>query len=265
MVKPVIIQLIADYGTGDPAFGEVIQKLTFLDRHIRVHAMSVPAFSTVATGIWISQFATVNAFPGLIVYSNTAPRITMKKLKESTDGGRLLYTKLDDGAEIIAVNSDYVFSFVKHRIRSLHVVNVKNVGSQFRSRDYYPDAVVAIADGNHDLIGKKVDVSSIPDAPADLIGFVDGYGNLKTTLRRSHMKLPVGTPVNVTVNRITRRGVVADETYNVKDGGVSFAPGSTGGTDRFMEIWVRGGSAWQAFGKPNVEEKFTVRRRPATS
>ncbi len=258
MAQPIIIQLIADYGVGDPAFGEVIQKLTFLDRRIRVHAMSVPAFSTVATGIWIAQFATVNAFPGLIIYSNTAPRVTMKKLKETMDGGKLLYTKLDNGATIIAVNSDYAFSFVKEKITSLHVVKVKNIGSQFRSRDYYPDAVVAIADGSTALIGEKVDLSGIPDAPTNLVGFVDGYGNLKTTSRQSKNTLPVGKKVAITVNGITKSGVVADETYKVKDGDVSFAPGSTGGSDRFMEIWVRGGSAWEAFGRPKVESEFKI-------
>src|SRR5690348_15406517 len=143
MAEPIIIQLIADYGTGDPAFAEVIQKLTYLDRHIRVEATSVPAFSTIATGIWIAQFSSVNAFPGLVIYSNTAPRKVLKGFKETTDGGRLVYTKLEDGAAIVAVNSGYSLSFIKNKIHSLHLVNVANAGSQFRSRDYYPDAVVA--------------------------------------------------------------------------------------------------------------------------
>jgi S-adenosylmethionine hydrolase len=259
MTKPVIIQLIADYGVGDPAFGEVIQKLTFLDNRIRVHAMSVPAFSTVATGIWIAQFALVNAFPGLFVFSNTAPRIIIPGTKETVDGGRLVYTKLDDGAAVLAVNAGYCLSFIKDKISSLHLVNVPNVGSQFRSRDYYPDAVVAIADGDKRHIGAKIPVSSIPDAPINIIGFIDGYGNLKTTLRRSQNTIAVGKKVRITVNKVTKTGVVADEAYKVKDGDVSFAPGSTGGTDRFMEIWVRGGSAWEAFGKPKVEEVFQIK------
>ena len=97
MIEPTIIQLIADYGVGDPAFSEVIQKLTFLDRSIRVGVTSVPSFSTIATGIWISQFSTVNAYPGLIIYSNTAPRKVFVGHKEQTDGGRLVYSKLDNG------------------------------------------------------------------------------------------------------------------------------------------------------------------------
>jgi len=258
MAEPVIIQLIADYGVGDPAFAEVIQKLTYLDRHIRVSAMSVPAFSTIATGIWIAQFATVNAFPGLIVFSNTAPRKTLPGIEEKTDGGRLVYTKLEDGATIIAVNSGYALSFIKDQIRSLHIVNVANAGSQFRSRDYYPDAVISIANGDTRLIGEEIKLSSIPDAPKNRIGFIDGYGNLKATCRHSECTLGVGTKVKITVNGITKTGVVSDESYKVNDGDISWAPGSTGGQNRFMEIWVRGGSAREVFGNPKVEEEFQI-------
>lgn len=258
MSEPLIIQLIADYGVGDPAFSEVIQKLTFLDRHIRVSITSVPPFSTVATGIWVAQFAQVNAFPGLTVYANTAPRKTFGGMHEQTDGGRLMYAKLENGTIIVAVNAGYSLSFIKSDINHLHLIDVPNHGSQFRSRDYYPDAVVSIANGETKFIGEEKDTSTIPDAPLNIIGFVDGYGNLKTTQRLSQNKIPFGAKVNITVNGITREGVVADETYRVKDGDVSFAPGSTGNGDRFMEIWVRAGSAWEMFGKPKTEEKFLV-------
>lgn len=258
MAESLIIQLIADYGTGDPAFAEVVQKLTFLDRSIRVEATSVPPFSTVATGMWIAQFASVNAFPGLIIFSNTAPRL--KKTEEGGNvlGGRLAYTQLDNGTIVVAVHTGYCFSFIKERIKKLHVVNVPNVGSQFRSRDYYPDAVAGIAHGEKKYIGEEIPLSSIPAVPTNLIGFIDGYGNLKTTMRRSQNQFSIGTQVKISVGDVDHPAVVVDETYNVRDGEISFAPGSTGGEDRFMEIWVRGGSAWEAFGKPKVEQELKV-------
>lgn len=258
MSEPLIIQLIADYGIGDPAFSEVIQKLTYLDRHIRVSITSVPPFSTVATGIWVAQFAHVNAFSGLTVYANTAPRKTLAGFHEQTDGGRLVYAKIENGTNIVAINAGYSLSFIKNDINHLHIISVLNHGSQFRSRDYYPDAVVSIANGETKFIGDRIGKETIPDAPLDLIGFIDGYGNLKTTLRQSQNKIPKGTKVKITVNGISKNGLVTDETYKVKDGDISFAPGSTGNGDRFMEIWVRAGSAWEVFGKPKAEEKFLV-------
>jgi len=258
MNEPIIIQLIADYGVGDAAFAEVVQKLTNLDRSIRVYATSIPAFSTLASGFWIAQFSLVNPFPGLIVYSNTAPRITLTEKEYKTLGGRLAYTRLTNGTAVIAVNVGFCFSFIKEHVAKLHLVNVPNVGSQFRSRDYYPDAVVALAQGDAKFIGAEIPKNTIPDIPQNRIAYIDGYGNLKTTVRRSACTMPVGTRVSIACNNAMLEGVIADETYDIHDGEISYAPGSTGGTDRFMEIWVRGMSAWVAFGRPRVEQDFTV-------
>jgi hypothetical protein len=74
MTEPSLIHLIADYGVGDPSFGEVIQKLTLLHETARVVRTSVPAFSTIATGFWTAQYALVNPVDGMIIYTNTAPR-----------------------------------------------------------------------------------------------------------------------------------------------------------------------------------------------
>jgi len=259
MVKPIIIQLVADYGNGDPAYAEVVQKLTFLDRHIRVNKVNVPRFSTIATGLWIYQLATVNAHSGLIIYSNTAPRIESAENTYKEKYGHFAYAELDNGVEVMAVHVGYAFSLIAPIIKSFHLINVPNTGSQFRSRDYYPDAVVGIARGKAEFIGEEIPKESIPDWPVNRIGFVDGYGNMKTTLRQSQFRVTEGSRIRITVNSKTLTGIVGGETYHVKDGEVSFAPGSTGGDDRFMEIWVRGESAWEEFGQPKVESEFEVK------
>lgn len=258
MTTPIIIQLVADYGNGDPAYAEVVQKLTFLDRHIRVNKVNVPKFSTVATAMWTFQLATVNAHSGLVIYSNTAPRIKSAEGTYKEKYGHFAYGELDNGVEVMAVHVGFTFSLIKSHMKSFHLINVPNIGSQFRSRDFYPDAVVGIARGNKKFIGEAIPLQSIPQMPDNLIGFIDGYGNLKTTLRQSKFHIREGTRVKITVGGVIKQGHVGGETYHVKDGEVSFAPGSTGGDDRFMEIWVRGDSAWEAFGKPGVESKFEV-------
>lgn len=258
MTEALIIQLIADYGIGDPAFAEVIQRLTFLDRHIRVSVTSVPPFSTVATGIWIDQFSQVNAFSGLTIFANTAPRRSFENMHEKTDGGRLVYTKLENGTVVVSVNAGYCLSFIKNAIKKLYAVNVSNAGSQFRSRDYYPDAVVSLAKGENKYLGEEISINTIPVAPTDLIGFIDGYGNLKTTIRQSQNRFKPGTKVRITCNNIAHIGIVTDQTYRVNDQDLSFAPGSTGNGDRFMEIWIRNGNAWKAFNEPRVEQKFQI-------
>ncbi|MCX8008897.1 MAG: hypothetical protein N3A54_04320, partial [Patescibacteria group bacterium] len=68
----MFMHLIADYGVNDPAFGEVIQKLTLLDPSVVVYPTSVPSFSTLATGFWTAQNALVHPIPKMMIYTNTA-------------------------------------------------------------------------------------------------------------------------------------------------------------------------------------------------
>jgi hypothetical protein len=100
------------------------------------------------------------------------------------------------------VNAGYNLSFIKHRLKGLWEVKVPNVGTQFRSRDYYPEATMDILNGNLRRIGNPIDLNKIPDEPHFMLASVDGYGNLKTTIKKSHLKESVlrSKVVRVTVN-----------------------------------------------------------------
>jgi hypothetical protein len=47
-------------------------------------------------------------------------------------------------------------------------------------------------------------------------------------------------------------------TFSVMEGELAFAPGSSGGKDPFMELFLRGLSAWKEMGKPAIEEEFAI-------
>jgi S-adenosylmethionine hydrolase len=253
----MLIHMIADYGVGDPAFAEVIQKLILLKPEVTVIPTSVPSFSTIATGFWTAQLAMVNAVPGAIIYTNTAPRKDTSEKREQNEGERLLYAILKNGMKIVGVNAGYCFSFIKPFISELRIVNVANKGSQFRSRDFYPEAVIGISQGHEQFVGAIMDPNNIPDIPMNRIAWIDGYGNLKTTTRQSDIKFNPGQPIYVTLGDMKRTAYFTDGTFSVREGELAFAPGSTGGADRFMEIFLRGLSAWKEFGKPEVETTFT--------
>ncbi len=257
----VFVHLIADYGSGDPAFCEVIQKFKSLRPDFEISPVAVPKFSSLATGLWIYQLSQVHNFPGLSIFSNTAPRIGIAKDDAKTYKGlygHLAYAKLKNGVPVIAVHMGYTFSFIKDQISEFCLLNVPNAGSQFRSRDFYPDGVVQVLEGNSEVIGEKIPLSSIPDVPASRIGFIDGYGNLKTTNRVSSLQQKPGSRIRIRMNNNIHEAIVGDETYHIQDGQLSYAPGSTGGDDRFMEIWVKGDSAARAFGNPHVETEFYI-------
>lgn len=259
MAKINFIQFIADYGVGDPAFGEVIQKLILLDPSLRVHPTSIQKFSTLSTGFWTHQYAMVNPLSTMMIYTNTAPRKDDKEKRVAGDGEKLVYAELKNGVRVVGVNAGYCFSFIKPFISSLNLVNVANKGSQFRSRDFYPEAVVGIAHDDKPFIGQPLDISKLPDAPENKIAWIDGYGNLKTSMRASSVRFRSGQPVIVTLNGMSRTALFTDGSFSVHEGELAFAPGSSGGDDKFMEIFLRGLSAWKEFGKPNIEEEFSVR------
>lgn len=259
MAELTFIQLITDYGVGDPSFGEVIQKLTSLAPQASVYPTAVPSFSTIATGFWTAQYAMVNPSPHMIIYSNTAPRKDNKESRKDNEGERLVYAQLKNDMKVVGVNAGHCFSFIKNEIKTLYDVKVANKGSQFRSRDYYPEAVVGIANGDDTYIGEKLNVADIPDVPLDRIAWVDGYGNIKTTVRQSQVKkYKPGQPLLVSLGSMKRTAWYSDGSFNVREGELAFSPGSSGGTDRFMELFLRGLSAWKELGKPTGDEILTV-------
>jgi len=260
----VFIHLICDYGIGDPAFAEVIQRLKGLDPKIDVFPTSVPAFSTLATGFWIGQFSLNDPFPSMAIYSNTAPRKDSPDKRDDNEGEKLMYAILDNNVPIMAINAGFCFSFVRKRIKKFCQVKIAHKGSQFRSRDYFPQAVVGILKAEKKYIGDELSTDSIPHVPKNKICFIDGYGNLKTTFRFSDMTgdLAPGDKVKIKIGRDVRMAIYSDGIFSVKEGELSFAPGSSGTSDdRFMEILLRGDSAWRFFGKPEVGTEFSFEKK----
>ncbi|MFH0749668.1 MAG: hypothetical protein V1917_01975 [Candidatus Gottesmanbacteria bacterium] len=258
MNQSIFLHIIADYGTGDPSFAEVIQKLKGFDRTVECVTTGVPAFSTIATGFWTAQYALVNPIPDMVIYTNTAPRKDNKEKRHANEGEGLVYAILKNGVRVVGVNSGYCFSFIKPEINKLYYVNVANKGSQFRSRDFYPEAVIGIANGEKKWIGESISPSLIPDISEHKIAWIDGYGNMKTTTRMSSVKFQPGQPIMVTIGEMKRTAFYTNGSFSVREGELAFAPGSSGGNDRFMEIFLRGLSAWKEFGKPHIETEFSI-------
>lgn len=252
--------IVSDYGIGDPAFVEVSLRLHSLIPELTILPVSAPPFSTINTGFWIAQISLAQNIKNTFIFSNTAPRKADKKAQKNNNGEKLMYAKLSNGFEIMAVNSGYCFSFVKSHIQEFKFVNVSNEGSQFRSRDNYPQMVAKMIAAKKDFKGEDGDVKSIPDVPENRIASIDGYGNIKTTVRLSTVQYKPGQHVLIKLNGRRHRATFSDGVFNIMEGETAFAPGSSGYADRFMEIFVRGSSACELFGKPFVEQEFEIKK-----
>ena len=254
-----LIHLIADYGINDLSFAEVIQKFKYLLPQAEIFPISTPPFSTLNTGFLIAQLSLYNPSHHLFIFSNTAPRTDDKKKRYENEGEKLKYAQLDNGAEIVAVDAGFCFSFIKKHIVKFNLIEVQNQGSQFRSRDFYPSAAVGIFQGKYkQFLSQPLSVNAIPNIPVNRIMHVDGYGNIKTTIRKNSVKLKPGTRIRVAINHIYQTGYYANGNFSVKSGDLAFAPGSSGGNNAFMEVFLRAGNAWRAFSNPPVETKIKI-------
>jgi hypothetical protein len=259
----MFICLIADYGTGDPAFAEVTQRLMMALPSSQVNLLSVPPFSTLATGFWIAQLGLNPGPSDRLIYHNCAPRQDDKEPRQDNEGEGLTYALLPNGVKVVGVNAGYTLSFIKNQAKALHVVNVSRAGSQFRSRDVFPGAAAALAKDDFTLLGDAMNPDKIPDPPTDRVAWIDGYGNIKTTIPAHTVELEPQTKVVIRIGDVVSDAVYSDGSFKVPEGTLAFAPGSSGWFTqageplRWMELFLRGGSAWERFGKPRVNQLVT--------
>ena len=260
----MLVHIIADYGYGDLAFAEVVQR-------IRVHLPDaepvltpVPPFATLAAGFCVAQLGLNEAPCGTIIYHNGAPRQDDPEARRGNAGESLAFARLPTGVRVIGVNAGHAFSFVRDAADELRWAAVHAEGSQFRSRDLFPQAAGAIALGQPEALADAIDRADVPEVPTGRVAYVDGYGNVKTTIPHGETNVGSGTPVRVRIGEVEREAVASDGTFEVEPGQLAFAPGSSGWTDanggetRWMELFLRGGNAWESFGRPAIGARIQV-------
>lgn len=249
----MLIHLVADYGAGDLAFAEVTQRLARLLPEASVLPTPVPAFDTVGAGFCAAQLALGDAPGDRLIYTNVAPRADHSDPRPGNQGERLVAALCSNGIAVVGVNAQHCFSFLRDNAL-FRSVDVPDAGSQFRSRDLFPDVVAKLARGDQGCLGAEVDNSLIPPAPEKAVAYVDGYGNLKTTWTDAPAE--IGDRVQVAVGGAVAVATVTGGTFAVHQGEMSFAPGSSGwdagdGRQVFYELLLRGGSAAERLGRPH--------------
>jgi hypothetical protein len=260
----MLLHLVADYGTGDLAFAEVAQRLALHLPDARVWPTAVPPFATLTAGFVVAQLALTDGPETRAVFHNVAPRRDDDAAREGNDGERLVHARLPSGVQTVGVLAGHAFAFLAEAGAELRWVDVASGGSQFRSRDLFPAAAARALAGEG--LGGAVPTDRVGSVPPGRVAYVDGFGNLKTTVDVADAP-PAGEEVRVTIGGVTRRALRAGGNFAVPHGGLAFAPGSSGwplpggGRRRWMELFLRGGSAFEAFGRPRVEAEVTVEPR----
>jgi len=253
----MLVHIIADYGPGDLAFAEVAQRIKCYLPDAELISTPVPAFATIAAGFCVAQLGLNEAPTGTIIYHNVAPREDDELARAGNAGERLAFARLPTGVRVIGVNAGYAFSFVRDEAE-LRWAAVAAAGSQFRSRDLFPQAAAAIALGQPDALAEPISPPDIPDVLQNRVAYVDGYGNLKTTIKHNTEITHDGSTVHVRIGDVEQAAIASDGSFEVKPGQLAFAPGSSGWTNtqgeetRWIELFLRSGNAWESFGRPSV-------------
>jgi S-adenosylmethionine hydrolase len=263
----MLIHVVADYGHGDLAFAEVGQRLALHLPEATLLTTPVPAFDTVSAGFCVAQLALTPGPPKRVVFHNVAPRADTPDPRPGNQGERLVCAQLPDGVLVVGPNAGHTFSFIRDEALALREVHVRGTGSQFRSRDFFPELIGRIVRGDESCLGDPLSPEDVGEIPPRCVVYVDGYGNLKT----SWFPAPAasGDRVEVTIGDQSAVATVTDGTFEVPDGELAFAPGSSGWTTRaggklrFLELFLRGGSAAGRFGAPRAGASVEV--RPLTS
>lgn len=259
----MLIHVIADFGATDLAFAEVSQRLKYYLPAAELVHISVPPFATLAAGFCMAQLGLNTAPDDMLIFHNVAPRKDNTERRNNNDGERLAYARLPNGVQVVGVHAGYAFSFIKDVATDLRYVNCASAGSQFRSRDIFPQAFAAVATGQADALAEELAASAIPAVPDSHIAYIDGFGNIKTTLT-SVAQYPEGSSLTIKIGTVSREAIVSDGSFSVPQGVLALSPGSSGwqgesgASIRWTELFLRGGSAAQAFNHPALNEEIHI-------
>lgn len=240
-----LLHNIQDYAPNGLEFAEINTRLVehFVDSgKVFINNLSVPSLDTMALGFVTQQLALAPYTGRMVIYGNVAPRRgTDKAQKNNIDNG-IKYAKLKNGVEIINVWSEYAFGFIKDYIVEFRDVVCPAEGSQFRSRDFFPERVARIVNADYSVLGADLPVADIPEIPNNLVAWIDGFGNIKTTMRRTDLEaqgLKSGDLVLVELNGVTMQGVVSVGGFTVDRGVLAVSLGSSGYENPFVELFLR--------------------------
>jgi hypothetical protein len=125
-----------------------------------------------------------------------------------------------------------------------------------------PKAVVRVLAGHGHALRDRLPRAAVPPYPSFAVAYVDGHGNLKTTI--TALPAPPGSQVLVRIGEVSATALVAHANGALACGELVLAPISAGGRARsgahwpHIELTVRGGSAAQRFGEPRPGAPISV-------
>ena len=299
-----VLKILTDYPRDDLAHDEVHQSLvtSCVTRGLypaNIDVGSIPSLDTIAAGFKTAQLVFNSTLGyGHIFHTNCAPRKNIVSVK--SQGEKIVLGMTRSGVVLLVVNAGYTlapfYDAVHAGEMTFYQTSVPDSGSQFRSRDYFPDAMAdltlhlatrfaalgedkikqllkahafrEILDGLA-YLGDPLNLTSFPYLPEGTVYYIDNFGNIKLNLK--HYKLghlhPVGTPLVAAIGNTVCDTVVGDAGFSAGEGVLAITSGSSGwgvgreGKAMFSEVFLRGGSAASHFPGVKTGDQMLAMKR----
>jgi hypothetical protein len=264
-----LVHLIADYGAGDPALAEVVGRLSRALPDAVIEITPVPPGDTLSAGFCVAQLALAGGSPSRLVVHDVGAGDDASPEPGPWPAGaglRFCIGRSRTGTLVVGTNMGWSWSFAARELRGLCCLDVPAGGRRHRPAERLPAAVAHASAHHPHAAAAVVPRSDVPPVPEHAIAHVDVHGTLKTTITR--LPAAAGTRIVVRIGDVSDTAIVSDGTVAVADGELALAPASSewavedgdpgDGGERYLELFLRGGSAARRFAAPPTGTSISV-------
>jgi hypothetical protein len=169
-----LVHVIADYGPGALAFAELMQRLGLVLPDLDLQHTRVAPGDTLAAGYCVARLALTSGIAGRLVLHDVAG--------PDRELERLCVGRTPDGALVAGRDAGWCWSFVVDALRGIWVLDVPARAWPRDPADAVPKAVVRVLAGHRHALRDRLPRAAVPPYPSRAVAYVDGHGNLKTTI-----------------------------------------------------------------------------------
>lgn len=297
-----VLKILTDYTRDDLAHDEVHQALVTacVRRGVRpanLDVGAIPSMDTASAGFKTAQLALNSQLGfGHVFHANCAPRKNIASVMSS--GEKVVLGIARSGVTMLIVNAGYALAPFRDSVLAgevaLYQTSVRDSGSQFRSRDFFPDAMAELAahlSAQYESMGAEkikqalkagkfapilkglswlgapLARTAVPVMPAGTVLYVDNFGNIKLNFRHDDLlkHYKTGEMMAISLGGGVKDAVMGKEGFSQGEGMLALTGGSSGWMvagkkQAFTEIFLRGGSAASNFDDFSAGNQVTILR-----
>ncbi len=251
-----LLQLVADYGPGELAFAELLQRLGLVLPDAEVRATRVPPGDTLAAGFCVARLALGDGPADRLVVHDVVAR------SASPSADLLCFARGPDGVAVIGPNHGWSWSFVVDEVCGPCYLEVPASTPAGRNPELLAAAVVRIARRQPHALRGPVPRAEVAPLPRRAVAYVDGDGNLVTTM--AQLPAALGSRLRIRIGCVSVPARVAALGDRLPDDELVLRPVSSGwalrggGRRSLVELHLPGGTAAARFDDPPIGAPIAV-------